>query len=139
MFTYLGGRCCLPMPIVDSDDSDSELASLLNCNEIDLVCHGNKRRERQLRRWHCGANFMIKISLARTRRRWAHVVCIYMWGLDYRRHNFLLLQSHQRKLIMVSAFSKIIKRIIIKRFRKLPLHIQARILQFTLSNQICVG
>ena len=130
MFTYLQGRRCLRMPDVDSDDSDSELASGLNCDEIDRVCDGNKRRERQLLRWHCGANVRIRNSLRRTRRRWAHVVCVYMWGRDYRRHKLLLLQSQQRKLRMVSAFARIIRRIVMPRFRKLPLRMQASILQF---------
>ena len=120
------------MPVVDSDDSDSELASLLNCHDIDLVCHGNKRREWQLRRWHCGANQEINKSLTRTRMKWAHLVCKYSWVLDYRRHKLLLLESQQRKLRMVSAFTRIIKRIIMKPFRKLPLGIQVSILQFAL-------
>ena len=135
-FTFMGRSTCPEVAIsswggaVQSDDSDSELCKDIPRDCLEIVCDGNRRRVRQLSRWHRGANDWIKHVLRMTRRRWFRLVYRLMWGREYRRRKLLMLRGQQEKLRIACAFALITKAVLLNRFLKLPLRMQSHVLKF---------
>ena len=115
---------------VTDHDTDDELMKIIPREDLEIIRGASRGRWKQLSRWHAGANFWIRWSLRRTRRRWALLCCKLMGPRDRNRRKLLSIVRQQRGLMIVTAFENWFMRRLCGLFRKLPHRLQEVVADF---------
>ncbi len=115
---------------VTDHDTDDELMKIIPREDLEIIRGASRGRWKQLSRWHAGANFWIRWSLRRTRRRWALLCCKLMGPRDRNRRKLLSIVRQQRGLMIVTAFENWFMRRLCRLFGKLPVRLKEVVMDF---------